>query len=150
MTLCKKLGSCNICVYILGLGGELLVCAKNSFVCFCYVPSPLELTIILLYVIFKWASWSFTPSRFCSHCCLMFMCLCWLLLCIVLLPFVIFYVQKTRVVKFTLVVVITIPKDLRAFVAIILFKWAMSCLDPSIMVFFAYSYVFQSDEALKF
>ncbi len=106
---------------------------KNSFICFCYAPSSLELTIIFFHVIFRWTSWSFTPSRFYSHRCLMFICFLWLVLCH-LVPLYHFMCKKLK--WWNLIVVITIVKDLQAFVAIILFKWTMPCLDLTVMVFF--------------
>jgi len=72
---------------------------NSSFICFCSAPLPLELTIVLFHVIFTWTSCSFTPSRSCSHCCLVFMCLWWLVLCVILLPFIIIYVKKVATMK---------------------------------------------------
>jgi hypothetical protein len=147
--MCKKSRSCNICVNILGLGGELLVSTTTPMFVFyvrhCHWSSPSsffvsslgEQAILLppqgLAPIVVWCSCVCDGWCYVSSCSLLSFFMC----------------KKLEQWSSTLVVVITIAKDLQAFVAIILFKWAMSCLDPIVMVFFACSYVFQGDEALK-
>lgn len=150
MTLCKKSRPCNIHVNILGLGRELLVCATTPSFVFvvhdCRWSSPSSFSVsfsgerVVPLPLQGFAPIIVWCSCVCDGWCYVSSCS--------LLPF--FMCKKLEWWSLTLVVLITIAKDLQAFVAIILFKWAMSCHDPTVMVFFAYSYVFQGDEALKF
>jgi hypothetical protein len=149
MTLCKKSRPCNIHVNILGLGRELLVCATTPSFVFvvhdCLWSSPSS-----FYVLFSGEQLVPLPLQGFAPIIVWCSCVCdgwcYVLSCS-LLSF--FMWRKLEWWSLTLIVVITIVKDLQAFVAIILFKWAMSCPDPTFIVFFAYSYVFQGNEALK-
>jgi len=148
-TPCKKSRSCNICVNILWLGRELLVCATiPSFVfvvCHCRWSSPSS-----FFVLSSSEQVVPLPPQGLAPIIVSCSCVCdgwcYVLSCS-LLSF--FMCRKLEWWSPILVVIITIAKDLQAFVAIILFRWAVSCLDLTIIMFFVCSYVFQGDEALK-
>jgi hypothetical protein len=135
MTLCKKSRSCNIRVNILGVGGELLVCATTPSFAFvvrrCHWSSPSSffmsssseqvviLTLQGLVPIIVWC------SCLCDGWCYVLSCS----------PLSFFMCRKLEWWSPILVVVTTITKDLQVFVAIVLFRWAMSCLDPTLWFF---------------
>jgi hypothetical protein len=149
MTLCKKSRLCKICVYILGLGGELLVCATTPLFVFVvhdcrwnssssfFVSSSCEQVVPLplqgLAPVVVWCSCVCDGWCYVSSCSFLSFFMC----------------RKLERWSPTLVIVIII-KDLQAFVATILFRWTMSCLDPTFIVFFACSYFFKAVKLWSF